>query len=78
MEHGPSCCDAPTVKETELQNAVVTAINKALGGKDDMLVALEENIAMVFAVEDEGSIEPFLDRWLKHSEAEKMSGTCSA
>lgn len=57
MEHGPSCCDAPTVKETELQNAVVTAINKALGGKDDMLAALEENIAMVFALEDEGSIE---------------------
>ena len=57
VEHGPSCCDAPTVKETELQNAVVTAINKALGGKDDMLAALEENIAMVFALEDEGSIE---------------------
>lgn len=57
VEHGPSCCDASTVKETELQNAVVTAINKALGGKDDMLAALEENIAMVFALEDEGSIE---------------------
>lgn len=57
VEHGPSCCDAPTVKETELQNAVVMAINKALGGKDDMLAALEENIAMVFALEDEGSIE---------------------
>lgn len=57
VEHGPSCCDAPTVKETELQNAVVTAINKALGGKGDMLAALEENIAMVFALEDEGSIE---------------------
>ena len=40
VEHGPSCCDAPTVKETELQNAVVMAINKALGGKDDMLAAL--------------------------------------
>lgn len=57
VEHGPGCCDAPTIKETELQDAVVTAINKALGGKDDMLTALEENIAMVFALEDEGSME---------------------
>ena len=40
-----------------MQDAVVTAINKALGGKDDMLAALEENIAMVFALEDEGSME---------------------
>ena len=57
VEHGPGCCDAPTIKETELQDAVVTAINKALGGKDDMLAALEENIVMVFALEDEGSME---------------------
>lgn len=57
MEHGPSCCDAPTVQETDLQNAVVKAINLALGGKDEMLVALEENIATVFALGDEGSIE---------------------
>lgn len=55
--HGPSRCDAPTVGETELQEAVVKAINMALGGKDDMLVALEQNIASVLALEDEGSIE---------------------
>ena len=57
VEHGPSCCDAPTVQETDLQNAVVKAINLALGGKDEMLVALEENIATVFALGDDGSIE---------------------
>lgn len=57
VEHGPSCCDAPTVKETDLQNAVVKAINLALGGKDEMLVALEESIATVFALGDDGSIE---------------------
>ena len=34
VEHGPDCCDAPTVKEEELQNDVVKAINMALGGKD--------------------------------------------
>ena len=40
-----------------MQNAVVKAINMALGGKEDMLVALEENIAMVLALEDETSME---------------------
>ena len=42
VEHGPDCCDAPTVQEEELQNAVVKAINTALGGKDEMLTALEK------------------------------------
>ncbi|OOB76390.1 hypothetical protein AXF41_12425 [Clostridium haemolyticum] len=57
MEHGPSRCDAPTVGEMELQEAVIKAINMALGSKDDMLVALEQNIVSVLAMEDEGSIE---------------------
>ncbi len=57
VEHGPDCCDAPTIQEDELQNAVVKAINMALGGKEDMLSALEENIAMVLALEYETSIE---------------------
>ncbi|MBB6698655.1 recombinase family protein [Clostridium algidicarnis] len=57
VEHGPERYDAPTVGETELQEAVVKAINRALGGKDDMLVALEQNITSVLALEDEGSME---------------------
>lgn len=57
VEHGPGCCDAPTIQETDLQNAVVKAINMVLGGKDEMLEALETNIATVFALEDDGSLE---------------------
>ncbi len=57
VEHGPDCCDAPTVQESELQTAVVKAINMALGGKNDMLAVLEKNIAMVLALEDETSME---------------------
>ncbi|MBU3196011.1 recombinase family protein [Clostridium algidicarnis] len=57
VEHGPERCDAPTVGETELQEAVIKAINMALGGKDDMIVALEQNIASVLALEDENSME---------------------
>jgi len=57
VEHGPERCDTPTVQEKELQEAVIKAINIALGGKDDMLVGLEENIALVLTLEDEGSME---------------------
>lgn len=57
VERGPGCCDAPTVKEEELQNAVVRAINMVLGGKEDMLATLEKNIEMVLALEDETSME---------------------
>lgn len=57
VEHGPDCCDAPTIKEQDLQNAVIKAINSALGSKDDMLLALENNIASVLALEDENSLE---------------------
>src|SRR5574344_1324489 len=57
VEHGHDCCDAPTVQESELHNAVVKAINMALGGKDEMLAALEENITMVLALEDAASME---------------------
>lgn len=57
VEHGPDCCDAPTIQENDLQNAVVKAINMVLGGKDEMLEALEKNIATVFALEDDSSLE---------------------
>ena len=57
VEYGPSKCDAPTVLEKELQEAVIKAINMALGGKDDILGALEQNIASVLALEDESSME---------------------
>lgn len=57
VEHGPGCCDASTIQETDLQNAVVKAINMVLGGKDELLEALETNIATVFALEDGSSLE---------------------
>ena len=71
VEHGPDCCDAPTVQEEELQNAVVKAINTALGGKDEMLTALEKNIAMVLALEDETSMES-LDAKLEELQQELL------
>lgn len=49
--------DRTKVKEEELQNAVVKAINQTIGDRDEMFDILEENIKMVFALEDESSLE---------------------
>ncbi len=55
MEHGPKACDAPTIQESDLQNAVAKAINEVLGGKEVFLPILEENIEAVIGcgVDDE-------------------------
>lgn len=44
VEHGPQCCDAPTVQETELQDAVMQAINTAYQCRDAVLEQLHQNI----------------------------------
>ena len=33
VERGPKVCDAPTIQESDLQNAVARAINRVLGGR---------------------------------------------
>lgn len=57
VEHGPSACDAPTIQESELQAAVVQAINMTLGNRDSMIAALQENVEAVIRWEDESSVE---------------------
>ena len=71
VENGPDWCDAPTVKEEELQTAVVKAINMVLGSKNDMIAALEENIATVLALNDETSMES-LDAKLEELQQELL------
>lgn len=55
VEHGPKACDAPTIQESDLQNAVARAINEVLGGKEVFLPILEKNIEAVIggSVDDE-------------------------
>ena len=36
-----------------------------------------QNSKIEFNMQAGSGGQPFLDRWLKHSEAEKMSGTCA-
>ena len=57
LENGPSECDAPTILETDLQNAVVKAINLVLGDKDRMIQVLQENIETVISQEGESSVD---------------------
>lgn len=57
VEHGPTACDAPTIQESELQAAVVQAINLALGNRDSMMTVLQENVERVIRQEDESSVE---------------------
>ncbi len=57
VEHGPGKCDAPTIQESDLQAAVVKAINLALCNRDGMMEALQENIEAVIRQEDETSAE---------------------
>lgn len=47
VEHGPSACDAETIKESELQMATVQAINEAVQCSDSMLEILGKNLRSV-------------------------------
>ena len=49
MEHGPQCCDAPTVQESELQDAVMQAINMAYHSRDTVMEQLQQNIDTVLS-----------------------------
>lgn len=64
MEHGPKKCDAPTIQESDLQDAVVKAIQEVLGGKDVFLTVLEKNIREVLEGESGEQIAE-IDRRLK-------------
>lgn len=47
VEHGPSACDAETIKESELQLATVQAINVAVQCSNTMLEILSKNLRSV-------------------------------
>ena len=57
VEHGPTACDAPTIQESDLQAAVVQAINLALGSRESMMTTLQENVGAVIRQENATSSE---------------------
>lgn len=52
IESGPNACDADTIQETELQEAVVKAINSILARKSTAIGVLQENIEVVLKQEN--------------------------
>ena len=57
VEEGPKACDAPTVQETELQEATVRAINLMVRCSTSMKEILTENIALAIADDNSEEIE---------------------
>lgn len=58
IEKGPKKrCDADAISETEIQNAVVRAINKTLGGREQFLVQLQHNIEDVLNGDSTATLE---------------------
>lgn len=55
VEHGPKCCDAPTVQESELQDAVMQAINTAYHCRDTVIEQLQQNIDAVLSEAEQPS-----------------------
>ncbi len=71
VEHGPKACDAPTIQESDLQNAVARAINEVLGGKEVFLPILEENIEAVIGCGVDAEIAE-IDRRLAEQQKELL------
>lgn len=57
MENGPSVCQSPTIREKELHDAVVKALNRVLKYNDETTEKLMENIEEVVASSKTDEIE---------------------
>ena len=47
VQHGPDVCDAPNIPETELQEAVRTAVNQTIRTRNETMKVLRQNIESV-------------------------------
>lgn len=57
IDKGPDVCDAESINEYDLQKAVVRAINKTLGGREEFLIKLQHNIEDVLNVDNTATLE---------------------
>lgn len=71
VEHGPSYCSAPTIQESELQDAVIKAINMTLGDKDRIIDILQENITAVLTQGSEKCID-YINTRLENLQSELL------
>ncbi len=71
VEYGPKKCDAPTIQKSDLQDAVVKAIQEVLGRRDVFLPVLEKNIREVLESESREQIAE-IDHKLKEQQQELL------
>ena len=76
VEHGPGVCDAPTVLETDLQAAVMKAINKVVGQKSTVIENLETILEQTVICADEELAE--LDEKIKAVQLELVDRATSS
>ena len=72
IEQGPETCKNRTVKEGDLYDAVMTAINRLLAGGDNMIRTLEENIHAVIGDTTEYKISE-INKLLEEKQKEVIS-----
>jgi hypothetical protein len=72
IEQGPETCKNRTVKEGDLFDAVMTAINRLLAGGDNMIRTLEENIHAVIGDTTEYKISE-INKLLEEKQKEVIS-----
>lgn len=76
VEHGPGECDAPTIQETDLQAAVMKAINKVVGQKSTVIANLETTLEQTVICADEELAE--LDEKIKAVQLELVDRATSS
>lgn len=76
VEHGPGECDAPTIQETDLQAAVMKAINKVVGQKSTVIANLETILEQTVICADEELAE--LDEKIKAVQLELVDRATSS
>lgn len=72
VENGPEACNAPTVQETELQEATVKAINLLMRCSSSMKEILAENISTALADDNSGELEE-INKTLKAKQKELVN-----
>ena len=76
VENGPAACDAPTVQETELQQATVKAINLLVRSSSSTLDILMHNIETALADDNAGELEKIKRSAFGKTKAAGEAGSC--
>ena len=66
--HGPEACKARTIKETDLQEAVVESINQLISESSELKEIIKRNIEKVITGDESGRIEEIDKEMLKVQE----------